>query len=419
MRDALSQLFVFGPGDDPLFLAGSAGVPSTQVHGDHFIPSATAANGSVIDFFTEAIARNVSSFPVPTTVASQTFVFVNGVPTPTSSSFGPISTERAQTLGRGRLSAGITYSRLGFQRIRGVDLGDVELTFVHQNVDFAGCDEAFGGDCSKMGIPSAENDVIDVALNLSISAEVVALYTNYGLTDWLDLGIAVPVIGLDYVGSSQATIVPFGGAPALHFFGGTPDDPVLTDRTQSHSHATGIGDVAVRLKARFARGATWQAAILGETRAPTGRQEDFLGAGSWNAKGLFILSGDLSGFSPHANVGYEFRGSRLDQDAFVGALGFDDRLADWVTVAADVLGAFKVGKQTLLLPRPVTIEAPFVRTVRLTNIPERRDDVIDGAFGFKFRAASGLVVIANALIPLNEGSLRPGVVPTLGLEYSH
>lgn len=418
MRDALNQLFVFGPGSDPLFLAGSAGVPSTQVHGDHFIPSATAANASVIDFFTEAVARNVSSFPIPTTVASETFVFVKGVPTPTSSSFGPISAERAQTLGRGRLSAGMTYTRLGFQRIRGVDLKNVDLTFVHQNVDFPNCDRIFGGDCSKLGVPAFENDVIGLTLNLNIDAEVLALYTTYGLTDWLDLGVAVPVVGLNMVGSSLATITPFGGDSALHFFGGTPENPVLSDRSQSQDQVTGIGDVAVRLKAEFSRRAPWQAAVLAEVRAPTGREEDLLGSGSWNAKGLLILSGDFSGFSPHANLGYEFRGSSLDQNDFQATLGFDDSLADWVTMAVDLLGVFKVGTQTLRLPQPVTYDAPFRRTISLTNIPERRDDTLDGAFGFKFRAAPGLVVIANALVPLNQGGLRPGVVPTLGIEYS-
>lgn len=418
MKDALGQLFVFSEGNDPLFLAGSAGFPDTQVHGDHFIPSATVANASVLDFFIESISRNVSSFPIPTTVASETFVFVNGVPTPTSSSFGPISAERAQTLGRGRLSAGLTYTRLGFQRIRGVDLRDIGLTFVHQNVDFPGCDAAFGDDCSRYGVPALENDRIDLVLDLNINAEVVALYTTYGLTDWLDLGVAVPVIGLEMIGSSRATIVPFGGGPVAHFFGGTPTDPVLTARSQSHAQTTGIGDVAVRMKARFARGPTWQVAVLGEVRAPTGRQEDFLGTGNWNATGLFVISGDLSGFSPHANLGYGYRGSRLDQDAFRASLGFDDRLADWVTLAVDVLGVFKVGQQTLVLPRSVTFDAPFRRTIRLTNIPDRRDDTIDGAFGFKFRAAPGLVVIANALVPLNEGGLRAGVVPTLGIEYS-
>ena len=47
LRERISDLFIFGPGQEPLFLAGS-GDPtnpvSLQAHGDHFIPSSSAEN---------------------------------------------------------------------------------------------------------------------------------------------------------------------------------------------------------------------------------------------------------------------------------------------------------------------------------------------------------------------------------------
>ena len=48
-RSKISQLFIFGSGQDPLFLAGSAdpnNPASLQAHGDHFMPSAIAENGA-------------------------------------------------------------------------------------------------------------------------------------------------------------------------------------------------------------------------------------------------------------------------------------------------------------------------------------------------------------------------------------
>lgn len=418
MREALDRLFVFGEGEEALFLAGSAGAPATEVHGNHFIPAEIEANAAILDFFTNAIARSVSSFPIPTTVASETFVFVDGVPTPTSTSFGPISAERAQTVGRGRLNAGISFTHLGFTDLRGVHLDDVRLTFVHENVDFPNCDEIFQGDCSLYGVPQVENDVIDLTLDLDMGADVFVLYGTYGLTDWLDLSVAVPVVNLELNGVSTARITPSTGDEALHFFGGTQENPELAARSQTRGETTGIGDVAVRLKARVAEGDTWQLGVLAETRAPTGREEDFLGTGEWNAKGLLILSGEFQGFSPHANVGYEFRGSDLEEDDFETVLGFDHRVSSWATLAVDLLGTFKVGDRELLLPEPVEIEEPFRREVELTNLPERRDDVIDGALGFKFRTGPGLILITNVLVPLNDGGLRTGPVPTVGLEYS-
>ncbi len=416
MSELLGQLFVFGGGEQ-LFLAGSAGVEATQVHGDHFIPSEVATNGALLDFFSNSIAINVSSFPLPTTVSSQTYRFVDGVPTPTSNSFGPIIAERAQTVGRGRLNAGVNYSRSGFSKVRGVGLDNIGLKFVHVNVDFEGCDDALGGDCTEFGLPQVENDVIDLGLDVSLNAEIFALYATLGLTDWLDVSVAVPIVNLELFGSSVARITPSTPDAALHFFAGTPEDPTLEAQSQARGSATGLGDAAVRLKARLTNNDVWDLGVLGELRIPTGREEDFLGSGSLNAKGMLIISGAFDTFSPHANLGYEHRGSELDEDEVELILGFDQKLTDWATLAMDLLGTFKLGESPITFPEDVQITQPFSRTLSLTNLPDTRDDVIEGAVGLKFRTGGGLVLISNVIVALNDGGLRTELTPTFGLEY--
>src|SRR4051812_45791189 len=45
LRDKISQLFIFGGGADPLFLAGSAdpnNPASIRAHGEHFVPAAVS-----------------------------------------------------------------------------------------------------------------------------------------------------------------------------------------------------------------------------------------------------------------------------------------------------------------------------------------------------------------------------------------
>lgn len=417
LREVFDQLFVFGPGGGQLFLSGSAGLSQTQVHGSHFIPGQVEANGALLNLLTSSIAVNVSSFPLPSTVSSQTFRFVGGVPTPTSTSFGPITAERAQTIGRGRLNGGVSYSKLSFASLRGVDLDDLRLAFVHVNVDFEGCDQAVGGDCTEFGIPQVENDIFDLQLDLELDADVYAFYATFGLTDRFDLSVAVPIVNLELDGISRAQIDASTPDQALHFFGGTPDNPVLEAQGQARGSATGLGDVAVRLKSRLTDNDVWNIGVLGEVRVPTGREEDFLGTGDLNAKGLFILSGNFDEFSPHANLGFGYRGSDLDQNELEIVVGFDDLLADWVTIAVDLLGAFKLGESVLEFPGPVEITAPFRRTVERTNIPSLRDDVIDGAIGFKFRTGNGLVIIAHTLVALNDGGLRSRLAPTFGVEY--
>ena len=89
MQEALAELFVFGGGDDPLFLVGTSGQAATEVHAGNFIPASSEANSVVLQFFGNAIASGIANFPLSSTVASQTVKFVGGVPAATSRRFGP------------------------------------------------------------------------------------------------------------------------------------------------------------------------------------------------------------------------------------------------------------------------------------------------------------------------------------------
>ena len=418
MERALRDLFIFGGGTSPLFLSGSAGLPSTAVHGDHYIPDASEANGALLVFLNNSIAANVANFPLSATVSSVTFTFVDGVPTRTSSSFGPVFAERAQTLGRGRFDVGVNFSMLSFNKLRGVPLDRLRLNFVHENVDFPNCDVIFAGDCSLAGVPYFENDVLELELDIGLNAQIYAFSASVGITDWLDVSLAIPVIHFELDGTSTATAMVFDTS-VVHFFGGTQDTPVLETRARSSQATTGIGDIALRTKLRILHGERVSAALLADVRAPTGRQEDFLGTGEVSARGLFIASSRHGDFAPHVNIGYAYRAADLSQDAVELAAGFEQRMGSWATLAVDLLGTFGVEESPVVFPEPYQLEAPFLREVQRTNIPDRRDDILDGSIGFKFSTGGGLVLIANVLVPLNDGGLRAQAIPTLGLQYTH
>jgi hypothetical protein len=420
LRDQISQLFIFGEGESALFLAGS-GDPSNpqniQVHGDHFIPAAVESNGSIIVFLENSIASQLSNLPFSSTSGGRTFRFEGGVPIATSTSPGPIFAERALTLGRGRLLIGANVSRFNFQSVRGIPLDAVALTFTHENVDFPNCDQIFGGDCSIMGVPAWENDVItlDLALDLDVTSTLFTL--SYGVLDWIDVGVAVPLISNSLRGTSRAEVQPFS-SDANHFFSGTVENPGLTAERFVEGSATGLGDVAARAKIRVARTDQTAFAILGDARFATGSEEDLLGSGEFAARGLGIVSAQFGAFSPHANVGYLYRDGDMQNDAFLATLGFDHLLADWAALAVDLISEFQVGESKIATPEPVSIEVPFARSVTTTNIPDTRDDIIAGSFGFKFLTPSGVTIVANSLWPLNDGGLRASVAWTLGLEYN-
>jgi Putative MetA-pathway of phenol degradation len=421
LRDRISDLFIFGPGQQPLFLAGS-GDPnnpaSLQAHGLHFIPSSNAENGSLIAFITDALGSSVANIPIGSTSGGVTFRFEGGAPVATSTSAGPIFAERAQTLGRGRVLAGISRTGFSFATLRGVDMKNIDLTFTHQNVNFPGCDAQFGGDCSLYGIPALENDAMDFHLSMDLSVQVTSIYVTYGVSDRLDFGLVVPIVQADFRGESEAQIRPFGGTSAAHYFAGTPTNPVLTASRQSLGSAAGLGDVALRAKVNLRETPDAAFAFLVDGRFPTGSQKDLLGSGRFAGRALLIFNSRFSDFSPHLNAGYLHHAGQQQNDAVLGTVGFDDRMAESVTLAADLVTELQVGDSKLHLPGIVTYDAPFRRTLNPTNIPDIRDDIVNGSFGIKATPARNTTLVLNTLFPLNRGGLRANLVYTAGIEYT-
>jgi len=422
LRDKISQLFIFGGGTDPLFLAGSAdpnNPASIRAHGAHFVPSAVTENGSMIAFLTTAIGSNVANAPIGSTSGGETFRFEGGVPVRTSISSGPIFAERGQTLGKGRTVVGIGRSSSHLSSLRGVDLSNIEGFFTHQNVDFAGCDSAQGGlSCKLMGVPNLENDVMQFKLNLDLHVQVTSIYATFGLFDNFDVGIVVPVVSTSMHGQSDAQVIPFGGPTAAHFFAGTTTNPVLSATRQVEGNATGLGDVAVRSKLSVFQSPRTSVGILGEARFATGNQDELLGAGAFSSRGLAIVSATFGPVSAHGNAGYLYRAGSFSNSAVIGTLGFDQLIGDRVTLAADMVSELQVGKSKLQLPQPVQYDYPFKRTINPTSIPEIADDIVNGSLGFKFATGGGFTIVTNALIPLNRGGLRANITYTTGLEFA-
>jgi len=421
LRDKISELFIFTAGKDPLFLGGTADPNNPaviQLHANHFIPAARVENGTLISFLSNAISGNVANVPVSATSGGSTFRFEGGVPVRTSLSPGPVFGERALTLGRGRVFIGANVNRQHFESLRGVPLNAIQMTFTHQNVTGPVCDSIVGTSCTPYGVPTLENDVIAVQLALDLDMTVTSFFVSFGLLDRVDIGVVLPFVSTSLRGTSDAQIRPFGGTTAAHFFGGTPSNPQLATSRFVEGSASGIGDVAARVKILLTQSERATFAVLGDVRFPTGSENDLLGSGHLAARGLGILSARFGEFSPHTNVGFLLRSGDLQNNAVLATVGFDHLMAPWATLAVDVVSEFQVGESKLRLPGTVTYDAPFRRTVEPTNLPSTRDDQVNGSFGFKFATGPGITIVANTVWPLNRGGLRPNVLWTAGLEYN-
>jgi hypothetical protein len=408
LRDRIQELFSFGNCGKPLCLDGS--VSAANGHGEHFLPDVAAGNATIIGFLTDAIAANTSNLPLSASGSGQTFKFVGGLPVKTSASFGPVFGERAQTLGKGRFVLGANLTGIAFNSLRGVPLDKLILNFTHQDVPGVGR--------PGLGDPEKENDIIQVRLQLNVNLLVATFFATYGLSDQVDVSVAIPLVHTSLQGRSAAQIFPFGGPTAVHFFTGTPENPGLTANAATFGSHTGIGDIALRIKANLRPGERFGLSVMGDARLPTGSQAELSGAGHLAIRGLAIASGRFGDFSPHLNLGYLLRTGRQRNDALLLTGGFDQPLSGWATLAVDVLSEWEFGKSGLQLPGTVTYLYPFMRTVEPTNLPDLKDHRVNGSLGLKFRTPGGPIVMTNALVPLRRGGLQASIVWTLGLDLS-
>src|SRR5207245_6852626 len=132
--------------------------------------------------------------------------------------------------------------------------------------------------------------------------------------------------------------------------------------------ATGIGDIAARVKVSVTQSERPTFALLGDIRFPTGSEDDLLGSGHLATRGLGILSARFGAFSPHANVGYLFRSGDLQNNAVLATVGFDHLMAPWATMAVELVSELQVGESKLRLPGHVTYVTPVRRTLEVPHI---------------------------------------------------
>lgn len=423
IHELVGRLFVLGDHTVPLQV--SAQEPSTQavVIDDGFEPSAVRANAAVLDFLTRWVSVAPSYFPVASTSGGVTFTFEGGLPEASALSAGPIFAEQGHTLGKGRALLGARFTSTQFNTLRGKPIEDLRLNFTHENVDNGRCDAEEGRDCDPLGVPLSENDVLEVLLTLDLDVDVASVFATYGLTDWLELGVVVPFVHTSLDAHSLAQILPFGTLPTgpSHFIAGTPEAPILTSTQVARGSATGFGDVVGRAKLSLVNKRRTAVALLGDIRAPTGDDRDFLGTGEWAARALAILSLHFGNFSPRVNAGYLRRGGnpvhQVGNDVAVASVGFDAAFASWATFSADVLSELEVGGSIFRVPSPVTFTVPFVRSVRPIEIPDARDDMVTLSLGIRFATLSDFTGVANTLIPITGSGPHPDFAWTLGLEY--
>src|SRR5687768_13920860 len=198
----LSTLFedIFGPrglvlNSDDVQLDGTN-------HAAHF----NSAFQSEFRLVNVALTSQLATVPLPSPASGFTYHFdaATGTFVRSTRSFGPILADRAETIGRGKIAFGYSYQFYSYDRLDGVSLAHIPAVFTHDNF------EAGGG----------RSDV--VATENTIEATVTQLTgaLTYGLSDRVDVSLAVPIVRTRLSLLSNATIhrIGTGSDLSIHYF---------------------------------------------------------------------------------------------------------------------------------------------------------------------------------------------------------
>jgi hypothetical protein len=407
----LSQIFTSLYGPDGLVVDSIASLAGGVSHSGHFNSGFETEFGQ----FGTALTLQLVSLPLPPPSAGFTYQFdpALGVFTRSTTSFGPIFSERADTIGAGRVAIGFAYQRLKFDSIEGMDLGRVPAIFTHDGAELLG----------------GREDVVATVNSIESSVTRSSAFLTFGVSNSLDISVAIPFITADVVVRSEATIHRIGTeTPEIHFFRGADDEIGDSRIFTAFGHASGPGDVTVRLKQTVARDAVHGVAVGVDMRLPTGDERNLLGTGGPGVQPFVAWSATFGALSPHANAGYQWNGtSQLGgspgsglsgdlPDVGVYSVGTVVAVHPRVTAAVDILGRYIVESPRV---RPTTFHAlDGTSTFDSVTFTTSSFNELSGAAGVKVNVAGQLLLNANLLFQLNSSGLRDRVSPLIGVEYA-
>jgi hypothetical protein len=343
-----------------------------------------------------SVAR--SQIPVPSSSGAFSFAWDRELDTFVRSdlSLGSIFAERAQTLGRGRFNVGFAYQHVGYDTLDGDSLNDIQSVqpaFSQSYLDTLDPEERviFG------------DDQIDTQLALSFTYDLFYLSAAYGVTDDIDVSLALTINRAALSGSALAmTVDPSGnGMGRVGIFAPTQPGVIREGRGDICSlpfrcaadsfdeSAFGTGDLFLRGKWHVADLRYVDLAVAGVLTLPTGNADDFLGFHDPTFTPWLIASKGFGRVAPHLNIGYSIR-SDEDVSQLQWIAGADVLTTTWLTLFSDFLGYYD----------------------------DVNHNVVQSAVGFKANPIGGLVLSVGFQFPVNRDGLRADVIYTGQIEYN-
>jgi hypothetical protein len=413
---SLATLFedIYGPNglvlnSDDVLLDGST-------HAAHF-NSAFQSDFRLVNI---ALTSQLTSVPLPSPASGFTYQFdpATGTFVRSTRSFGPILSDRAETIGKGQLAFGFSSQFFSFDHLDGVSLAAIPAVFRHDSFESGG----------------GRSDVVSTLNTIEATVSQFTGALTYGLTSRIDLSLAVPVVRTRLSLLSNAKIIRLGtGANlAVHYF----HDPVAlggygsTAQFFAEGSAGGVGDLLMRAKTTIIREGTRALAAGLDVRLPTGDEQNLLGAGAPGLRPFAAFSSSYGAFAPHANVAYQWNGRsvlagdvRADRaadlpDQFLYAVGSDLGVNSRFSIVFDVLGQRVLNSP--LLSKYILAASGVAGSANLPDIRFGSGSYwsTNGALGFKANVAPKVLVNFNMRFHMAGRGLSDRIAPLLGIEWA-
>lgn len=376
----------------------ATGAPVRQLRTGTFIAGSEATGETVA----RAIALEVATAPAASSSAGLTYTFDLSTRTfaRRAGTFGPSFSERAITMGRRKLSGGVSFLQRSYDRLDDLPLGGFDV----------------------FRFQSGTLPVTSSRVELQIRTDTLAGFAQYGVLDDLDVGIVVPYVRVSIEGVSR--IYGEQSGELQRVFMNAPSD--------------GVGDIGIVAKWRF-----WQAArstdegdqiglaVAANVHLPTGDDESLIGLGFGRTAVTLVGSGAAGRFSSHLNVGYEVWSDAVDiprdflgrsrirvKDQVPYSFGMEWEAHPQLSVMVDVLGRYLrggggVGYQPFTFPPNF---ADVEGAEALVAVPNGIHTVLL-APGAKWNAFRTLLLTLNVLVPATNRGLRSRVTPVVGVEW--
>jgi hypothetical protein len=364
----------------------------------------TELKGLEMEPLGQALANTVAStYPVASASSSVTYAF-----NPATETFerqtrvlGPIIGERAETIGKGQIDVGFSYSYVHPTSINGQDLSSLQNAAMINGrvVSFP----------VPGGVMLADGRFtnflpIEVMADLDVKAHLMTPSATYGISrDW-DVNLTLPLVYTSLSVSGTETIPD----PRLPEFALPPGDPHAMQGPipSADESAFGVGDLLLRSKYIFLRQKPVDFAALLGVSFPTGNADNFAGTGTYQVQPTLILSRVFEErFEPLLNLGVNINANNVDRSSFRWAVGGSAQIYGPLSGALVFLGV----NEFSALSEP--IEAPFFFQIE-------RNDLYDASIGFRYLFLESGVVSANFLVPLNDQGVRADFIPTVEVEYT-